>query len=110
MENNLRIIEELEQDKAFAAKSYEALEAEFEEFKNKSQSNLTKVKEAQSLEIDNLKQKMDSNINEVKLEFQKKIEKEILENEEMEKNRNQLEKKHQKLVNLLRYLSELLFE
>ena len=102
MENNLRVIDELEEDKRSAAAAYEALEAEFEDFKKKSQSNLAKIKEAQSMEIATLESKMDANINEVKFEFQKKIEKEIQVNEEMEKNKILLEKKHQKLVNLLR--------
>lgn len=46
--------------------------------------------------------KSQSVLNDTKLEFQKNIEAEVKKYEELEKTKNSMEKKNQKLVNLLR--------
>ncbi len=63
---------------------------------------MTKAKESQNKEIDVLKKKCEATVNEVRAEFQKRMDKEGLEKNEIEKAKSQLEKKNHKLIGLLR--------
>lgn len=102
MERNLNMIDSLECEKKEMREEYEKLEKEFAESKKKAQANLSKLKEAHTQDIDNLKGKMDNKIQEIRFECQKTIEKELKLMNEIEKNKALLEKKNQKMVNLLR--------